>query len=269
MLIPKISICNLDVTRFIIGGNPFSGFSHQGTDRDIEMLHYFTTSQIKKTLTQAEKLGINTFIGRCDQHIIRLLMEYRDEGGSIQWFAQTCPEMKSIERSVEDAIHGGAVACFIHGGMMDFLLANKQLRDVPNAIEVIKKAGLSAGVAGHDPRVFKWAEEHLDLDFYMCSYYNASHRDEDAEMISGKLEWFNPVDRDIMVTLIQRLSKPAIHYKILAAGRNDPQEAFSFAVKYMRPKDAVCVGVYTKENPNMLEEDVYLFEKSLKSWVHD
>ncbi len=30
----------------------------------------------------------------------------------------------------------------------------------------------------------------------------------------------------------------------------------------MRPTDAVCVGVYTEHNPNMLREDVELFEKA-------
>ena len=264
MSIPLIPIGNCTVSRFIIGGNPFSGFSHQGTERDLEMTHYYTTARIKDTLRRAEELGINTFIGRADQHIIRTLTEYRDEGGTIQWFAQTCPEMNSIAGSVEDAVNGGAKGCFIHGGMMDFLFANDQLEEVPHAIEEIKNAGLPAGVAGHNPLVLEWAEENLDTDFYMCSYYNASHRDEGAELKTGRPEWFKSDDRDIMAELIQRLSKPAIHHKIMAAGRNDPREAFEFVVKHLRAQDAVCVGVYTKENPGMLEEDIRLFEDCVK-----
>ena len=66
-----------------------------------------------------------------------------------------------------------------------------------------------------------------------------------------------------MTTLIPKLSKPVIHYKIMAAGRNDPDEAFEYAAKRMRDCDAACVGVYTKDNPNMLEEDVKLLEKNL------
>ena len=259
MQIPQIRIKNLSVSRLILGGNPFSGFSHQGIERDGEMVSYYTVSRIKETLRQAEKLGINTFLGRADRHIIRTLQEYRDEGGAIQWFAQTCPEMSSIERSIEDAVEGGAAASYIHGGVMDFLVANQQFDEIAPAIEAIKSAGLPAGVAGHDPRVFEWAEKNLDVDFYMCSYYNAAHRDENAEHIHGRPEWFIPEDRDIMAGLIQRLSKPAIHYKILAAGRNDPAEAFAFSARAMRPQDAVCVGVFSKGKPDMLEEDVRLF----------
>ena len=259
MSIPHIQIGSLSTSKFILGSNPFSGFSHQGIDMDREMIRYFTVNHIKETFKQAEELGITTVIGRGDQHTIRTLIEYWDEGGTIQWIAQTCPEMKSIHRSVENIINGGARACFIHGGMMDFLVANNQLDEVPVAIRMLKDAGLTTGVAGHHPDVFKWAEKNLDVDFYMCSYYNASHRDENAEHIHGRPEWFIPEDRDIMAGLIQRLSKPAIHYKILAAGRNDPAEAFAFTARFLRPQDAVCVGVFTRENPDMLEEDVGLF----------
>jgi hypothetical protein len=68
-------------------------------------------------------------------------------------------------------------------------------------------------------------------------------------------------DRRIMTGLIRGLSKPVIHYKVLAAGRNDPEEAFNYTVRRLRPEDAVCVGVFTKDNPGMLREDVMLLHR--------
>ena len=68
---------------------------------------------------------------------------------------------------------------------------------------------------------------------------------------------------EAMVELIATLSKPAIHYKVLAAGRNDPKEAFAFVAQHLRPQDAVCVGVYPKDNPDMVAEDVRLMEEAL------
>ena len=97
----------------------------------------------------------------------------------------------------------------------------------------------------------------------MCSYYNSSHRDKEAEHVHGRPEWFLPEDRDKMVKLIKRLSKPVIHYKILAAGRNSPHEAFHFTAQHLRQQDGVCVGIYPKYNPTMLEEDVQIFLDSL------
>jgi len=259
----QVRIGALSVSRLIIGGNPFSGFSHQGTARDWEMKHYYTTERIKATLREAERLGINTHIGRADHHVMRFLLEYWDEGGTIGWIAQTCPELGTAERGVQNAIVGGAKACFIHGGWTDFLYAQGRLAEIPPALAMIRDAGLPAGIAAHNPLVLHWAEEHLDVDFYMCSYYNSAHRDEQAEHVSGRPEWFRPQDRDEMVRTIAGLSRPAIHYKVLAAGRTPPREAFAFVAQHLRPQDAVCVGVYTADNPRMLEEDVALFEHAL------
>lgn len=254
----------LEVSRLILGGNPFSGNSHQGVERDRDMLRYFTTARIKAILRQAEDLGINTFLGRADRHIVRVLMEYWDEGGKIQWIAQTCPEFGSPLNGVNAAIRGGAHAVYIHGGQMDYLLANNQLPEAVKAIERIKEAGLPAGIAAHKPPAHLWANENLPLDFHMCSYYNPSPRDKDAAHHAGMSEVYDPDDRDHMVEIIPCLKAPAIHYKIFAAGRSDPSEAFAFVQKHLRPQDAVCIGIYPKDKPDMLEEDLRLFQNSQK-----
>ena len=260
----RIRVGSLEVSRFIIGSNPMSGFSHQSAEADLRMRHYFTTSQIKRLLRDAEALGINTVIARADHHVMRLLMEYWDDGGVMQWIAQTCPELGSIEAGVRNAIAGGAKACFVHGGVMDHLLAHSKLDEAVRAVEMIRQAGMPAGVGGHNPEVFGWAERNLEVDFYMCCYYNPASRVDSPESSSGGSEWFNDGDRDAMVETIAGLSKPAIHYKVMAAGRKTPEEGLGFAAKHMRPGDAVCVGVYDEQKPDMLREDVGVFLKCLR-----
>jgi hypothetical protein len=163
---------------------------------------------------------------------------------------------------INRAASGGAKACHIHGGVMDYLLAQGKLGEIPDVIKMIHDQGMLAGIAGHNPDVFRWAEDHLDIDYYLCSYYNSAHRDQRAEHVPGMEEWFLEEDRTIMTDLIRKLSKPVIHYKIMAAGRNNPAEAFDFATRHMRPFDMVCVGVYTKHAPQMLEQDIGLLKKS-------
>ena len=265
MPLGTVKIGKRSVSRLIIGGNPFSGFSHQSTQRDDQMRHYYTSERIKEALRRAERAGVNTHVGRADHHVMRCLLEYWDEGGTIQWFAQTCPEVGSIMHGVNNGIRGGAVACFLHGGMMDYLLANDQLGEVPGAIEAIRRAGLPAGIAGHDRRVFQWAEQNLDVDFYMCSYYNPIPRERGGEHVAGTRERFDPEDRAAMVELIRRLRKPAIHYKVMAAGRNDPKEALEFVARHLRPQDAVCVGVFLGDRPDMTEQNVRLLEEALEA----
>lgn len=264
----KVSLGNLQVSRFILGGNPQSGFSHWNGEKDLEMKRYFTAEHIKALYRQAESLGITTHIGRADHHIMRVLLEYWNEGGTIEWIAQTCPELGNAERGAVNGIRNGAKAVFVHGGQMDYFLHHHRLEEIKGVIAMIHDAGLPAGVAGHKPEVFAWAEEHLECDFYMCSYYNPVLREKTAEHITSDEENFDDADRERMVATIANLSKPAIHYKVLASGRNNPKEAFLYVAQHMRPGDAVLVGVCPKDDPEQLATDVRLFEDALAAAVH-
>ena len=255
---------NIQVSRFIIGSNPFSGFSHQSPETDQAMRHYFTTTRIKQTLHEAEELGVNTLIARTDFHVMRMLMEYQDEGGTLQWFAQTCPEVGSHETCILRAASYGAKACHLHGGVMDNAFAQGKLDDIQPALDLARAKGLLAGIAAHNHHVIEWAEEHLDLDYYLCCYYNPTNRAAHPEHIADEVEFYLESDRQLMTDLIPRLSKPVVHYKIMAAGRNDPRSAFAFAASKMRPNDAVCVGIYQKDNPAILRQDVELLEESME-----
>ena len=265
MTIGTTRIGSRTVSRLVLGGNPFSGFSHQGAEMDGRMRHFYSSARIKEEYRRAEALGITAHVGRADHHIMRVLMEYWDEGGRMQWIAQTCPEVGPTMTGASNGIRGGAVACFVHGGRMDWLYANRQLDEAVNAVAEIRKAGLAAGIAGHKPEVFDWAEANLDCDFFMCSYYNPADRSQRPEHVPSQAETFHPDDRDAMMRRIARLPRPVIHYKVLAAGRTPPADALAFVARHLRPQDAVCIGVYSADRPNMLEEDVAILKAALKA----
>ena len=52
------------VSRLVLGGNLFSGFSHQVPERDREMVLYHTTARIKEALRKAERAGVTRKIQR-------------------------------------------------------------------------------------------------------------------------------------------------------------------------------------------------------------
>ena len=69
-----------------------------------------------------------------------------------------------------------------------------------------------------------------------------------------------------MTATIQKLSKPAIHYKVLAAGRNNPATRSATPPAICWPQDAACVGIYpSAAKPKELEEDLRLLEDVLKA----
>jgi hypothetical protein len=259
------TIGDLRVSRLLLGSNQFSGFSHQGLERDEEMLRYYTVARIKETLFEAERVGMTAFVARTDFHVIRMLREYRDEGGKLAWMAQTCPEVGPSDVCARRAAKAGAVACHIHGGVMDHLVANGGADEVQGIVEMIREKGMKAGVAGHTTAVFEWARENLDVDYYLCCYYNPTPRANDPEHVHSAHEEYRPEDREAMVKLIPTLSRPVVHYKIMAGGRNDPREAFEFCHRHLRPEDLVCVGAYTGDKPGMLEENVSLFEDATRA----
>lgn len=261
--IDTVRIGSLEVSRLILGGNPLSGSSHMGAEMDLAMKRYFTSVRIKELYAQAESLGVTTHIARVDHHIMRLLLEYWDEGGAIQWIAQISPVLGEPERGLRNALGSGAKAAFIHGGIMDHYYLHDRLDEVAPLIARIHDAGLPAGVAAHLPETLEWAESNLECDFYLCSYYNPNPRDETPEHLVGQQEKFDSRDRDRMTAAVRHLSKPAVHYKVLAAGRTDPADAFAYVAKHLRPGDSVCVGVYPKDHPTQLADDVRLFSNIL------
>ena len=226
------------------------------------MLDWYTMERLKEDYRLAERAGITTHLARGDHFMMRALREHWNEGGTFTWICQTCPEIGSIERGVLNAIRGRASACFVHGGEMDFRVASGDTKAIIDGVRLMRDHGLAAGVAGHNTKTILWAAEHLDLDFFMACHYNPDDRTRQA-MATGSEEQYLEEDRQAMCALIQELSKPVIHYKVLAAGRNDPQEAFAYVAKVYRPGDAVCVGVFTKDDPDMIQKDVDLLEDAL------
>jgi len=239
--LPTIQLAGVTVSRLIVGGNPFSGGSHTSAALDRKMRDYYTVERIKATLRDCEAEGINTFLGRGDNHIRRMLIEYWNEGGAIQWIAQTAPEMASVTDNVRQIAGTGAKCCFIHGGMADRMEAEGKFEDLRPALDLGKEVGMVMGIAGHRPRTHLRARElELGAEFHCCCFYNLADRHEQ----------YLPKDREAMVAIIPQLDVPVIGYKIMAAGRNDPEEAWSYAFSHLRPTDAVCVGVFTKHRPN-------------------
>ncbi len=267
MSLSKVRIGGVEVTRLAIGGNPFSGFSHQGGRRDREMRRYYTAARIKEALAKAEAAGINTFFGRVDNHVMRLLEEYWDEGGAIQWFGQTASERPDFLRNINTAADRGARGCYLHGGQTDYFWHNDEKDNFARAVDEIRRRGMAAGIAGHNVEPHAWIRDHLDPDFQMCSYYDPAVRAESPDHVPSDAEKFDPSHRDAMAELIGTIRCPVAHYKVLAAGRHDPREAFEYVAGAIRPQDVVVVGFFLGDDPELIGKTVALFEQVVERAV--
>lgn len=263
MALPQVQFGSLSVSKLIIGGNPFSGISHQNGDRDAEMTDYYTTAKIKETLAECERSGITTFIGRADNHIGRMLREHWNEGGKIKWIAQSAPERKSLTDNIRQAARRGASAIFIQGAHTHEIGTSWTWDEFADAVKVIRDLGLPAGAAAHYP---EWHRERLDrgidLDFACQSLYRVQGRKGKIDEHVAEQEMFVHEDRIPALEMIRQMPEPTVAYKILGAGRKDVRESFAELAQYLAPKDAVLLGMFTKDCPTMVADNARLAEET-------
>jgi hypothetical protein len=259
---PQVKLGAHSVSRLIVGGNPVSGNSHVSGALSREMTDYFTAASVKKMLHECEAAGINTWQSRGDRHIVRLLHEYRLEGGRIQWIAQTASELGDQPRHVRDIASSKPVGIYHHGSRTDRLWQAGQIEQVPELLKVIRETGVQVGLGTHIPEVIDHAESrNWDVDFYMTCVYNLSRSRQEAEQLAGgriEGELFWDPDRDKMLERVRNTSKPCLVFKVYGAGRKcgSPEEmraALGLAFKYAKPGDAVVIGMFPKRQEQVRE----------------
>ncbi len=238
-----------NISRLIIGGNPFSGGAHAEPLRYSRELFrkYFTPDKVAETLSLAEQHGINTFLGRIDEHIIGLLKHYqKTTGRMIPWIAQTAAKphkgatKSEILENIKLAADNGAIGIYFHGQSADYLVQQGKIAEIEEYLNYIRKLGVLAGVGGHEITTIEACEKaQLMPDFYMKTF--------------NRLEYCCPNferTKEFMATV----KIPWIAFKVLAAGRMKPEEGFQAALQ--NGADFLCVGMFDFQ----IERDVKLFK---------
>jgi hypothetical protein len=241
--VPKGKIKNIEISRLIPGGNLVSGFVYS---RDLLyvsalMKKYFTDEKVIEILGMCEASGINTAILRADEHILRIIKEYRRRGGKIQWIAQTYPD-KDDFTNIKMVVDNGAVGAFVQGGIADKVVAANRLDYLAKPIEYIRSQGLIAGTAGHVLKVPKTCMENgIEPDFFMKTFHH--HNYWSAPGPERRDEGYSWCDSPGEVTEFFKTCKiPWIAYKVLAAGAIKPLDGFKYA--FSNGADFVVVGMF-------------------------
>ena len=259
---PLIKLGPHVVSRLIVGGNPVSANSHLSSKMSREMLDYFTAANVKKLLRECEQAGINTWQSRGDRHIMRLLHEYRLDGGRIQWIAQTASEFADITRNIREIASLKPVGIYHHGSQTDKFWAAGKIEQAREMLKVMRQAGVQVGLGTHIPEVIDYVEsKDWDLDFYMTCVYNLSRSKEEAERLAGRPiadEFFWDPDREKMLERVRRTSKPCLIFKVYGASRKcgSPEqmlEALRLVFRYAKPSDCVVIGMFPKYSEQVRE----------------
>jgi hypothetical protein len=274
-----ISFFGYDVTRVILGDNPFNGHSYiQDRITGDEMKTYYTKERVLETLFKAEKLGINTMLPLACPKILELLPEYYDKGGSMKIIFQPYPA-EPIEENLEKMMEFNPIGIYHQGTTTDYLNETSQKETIIKNMKIYKSAGVPVGVCSHVPEtIMQCEEEDWGADFYMTCLYNArrNRRGEQSGFITGKSKAdliFYPDDRFLMYKVIQNLKKPCIAFKVFAGGqifsskREDEYEATAEAMlrevyTNIKPGDIVAIGVFQRDR-DLLKRNIEMVNKIL------
>ncbi len=258
-MLPSVGFCGLEVTRLVIGSNPFGGYSHQSDLRDEQMREYYTVERIRETWGRAADAGINTIVTNNETpHVLQAVREYLADGGPMQWVAQLNPGGRGdMPAAVRDTVEIGCRAAYFHGALVDELYRNGDEETLRSWCEVVRSHGVPVGVAAHAPDVHRWVHSLDIVDFHAVCFFNC------GSLHQGKGHRFRLSDVRRAVEVIREIRKPCIAYKIMGAGRIDARMAFEYAFENIKPTDIVNVGMYRGDNDEMVEENAALVREVL------
>jgi len=238
---PKIQLGKLEVSRLILGSNPFFGFAHGNPYASPEdMKAYYTRERIMAVLDAAAAQWITAVWTPCYDEWVTLWKEYRDKGGKLRtWIGQ--PDRMPIEKEILTAVKNGAKAVCIQGMRIDDQVNAGQWETIRGWLELIRSHGLPAGMATHGVKTHLVAEEKgLPADFYHQTMYRPD-------------DYVRPGFDESLAT-IEKLEKPVVAYKVLGAGRILPKDALPEVLRRLRRKDGICIGMFPRDKDQLAED---------------
>ena len=259
------------ISRLIIGDNPFNGHSYiESKHTGSEMMDYYTAEKCVEALFEAESNDINTYMPLADPFSIRVMRQYRNQGGKMHVIFQSYPPIP-LDINIRQMMECKPIAIYHQGGSFDLLAEEDNTEEIYRRLEMIKASGVKAGLGTHVPEVVLRAEkENWGMDFYATCLYNArrQQRGQQSGFITGKAKddlVFYPEDPPLMFEAVKSVNKPCIAFKAFAGGqvfaeKTDEEipgiieRVFTEVYLSIKHSDVVCMGVFQKYK-NQIKEN--------------
>ena len=258
-LVPRMKFFHAEISRLVLGCNPFYGFAHYNGNLAACMREFYTQERVCAVLHQCQSYGINAFnyvhIGRGPADWERFV----SEGGRMHLIVQ-------VTEGVDSAMlvkNLKPLALQRQGEVVDNAWQQGRMDTVREWCKQARDLGVLVGVGTHIPEVIAHIEEaNWDVDFYSgCVYNRRRTLDEQKALLSGALvempgELYLQADPPRMYRVMRQTRKPCFAFKILAAGRipeRGVEQAFRTAFESLKPTDGVYVGMFPKFKDELRE----------------
>jgi len=254
--VPRMKFAGADISRLIVGCNPFYGFSHFNRILGTVMREYYTPERVCEVLHQCRRFGINAYnyvgLGRAPQDLER----FQAEGGQMHLIVQGMGAPEAI-------LPLKPLGVYHHGEMTDRAFDEGKVDAVRDWCKRCRDVGLFVGVGSHRPEILAFVEEKgWDVDFYAGCVYNRTRRpDELKKVLNGEAlempgELYLQSDPPRMYEFMRRTAKPCFAFKIMAAGRiesDGAEKAFRQAFASIKPTDGVFIGMFPRASDEVRE----------------
>jgi hypothetical protein len=253
--LPTIKLGRHEITRLIVGGNPFYGYSHFNRLLSQHMLEWATPERIGDVLRQCERNGINTWQFSHTERTMSDLERHREQGGKLQWILLSHAEIENDHKLIPGVVQRKPIGIVHHGGSAERKRRAGRVGEIRDFLKAVRDSGTLVGLSTHDPAFLEEVESrNWDVDFYMTALYHLTRTPEQFEKMLGQKplgEVYLPQDPPRMCKAIRQTKKPCLAYKVLAAGRatDSPKQidaAFQFAFDNIKPTDGMIIGMYPR-----------------------
>ncbi len=262
-LLPTVKFGKADITRLIIGSNPFYGYSHFNRILDATMREYYTQEKRVEVLKNAERNGIGTWQLHYNDQPLADYLRYREEGGKMNLVLLGDFELIKNPKIMPDVVKKmNPLGIGHHGNRTDERFRAGEKWKVKEFCKMARDCGVLVGVSAHNPAVLDTIEsENWDVDYYQCCLYRVSRTVEETRAAFNEAplgETYMEKDPERMCKMIRATKKPCLAFKVFGAGRsiNSPEAiegAIRFAYTNIKPTDAVIIGTFPKFKDEMKE----------------
>ena len=230
------------VSRLVFDGNPLVGNVHS---RDLQYVRrlartYNTPECVRETLRIAETAGINTVLGWGEDAV----RAYNAAGGQMQFIARLSPLLGGdpLADAIQRNIANGAIAQFTDPGQTDTLVREQGIAPLAAVIETAAAYDLPTGVGTWALPVVQACESaDLPHDFYVQSFHADGYptsrptppeiRDDYIQQTPGYFDNIWCADPTRVSEAFQRIRRPWLATKVLAAGAIDARSGLTFALE--------------------------------------
>jgi hypothetical protein len=256
--VPRMKFGGVEISRLVLGCNPFLGEGHFNPTLAALMREYFTPDRVCSIMHQCNRFGINAYQLAGGP---ATLQRFESEGGKMHLIVQGGQAPLEDQMRSLQAFH--PLAIYNMGETVDRAFQTDSMDTIKEWCKKARDKGVMVGVGTHKPEVIALVEEqNWDVDFYAGCVYNRTRTDgEWRELLKGELmemsrEMYLQSDPARMYKVMRQTRKPCFAFKILAAGRIPDagvERAFRTAFESIKPTDGVFVGMFPRVRDQVRE----------------